>query len=276
MLEVLNCRIHVTERGVGPAVLLLHGNPDSSGMWGEVVASLSRSYRCITPDLPGYGKSVAPDDFDYTLEGQARFVDGLYSALGISGPIKLIGHDFGGIFAAAWMARFPDKVAQAIFINSAFSTQFHWHIWARIWRRPGLGELSMMLTNRLMFGRELRRGSRGLSAEHIDRTYRAMTASVKRTVLRLYRSVRRESFAGWEEQYQAAARRIPVLVLWGEGDPYIPPALAETFGAKKIVRISGAGHWLPVVEPLRVAAESASFFETETGASPADRVPIGP
>ena len=101
MLSVQNCRIHVVDRGIGPPVLLLHGNPDSSDMWSGVIDSLSPKFRCVAPDLPGYGRSQASEGFDYTLEGQAEFVNAMYSALGLSGPIKVIGHDFGGTFAAA-------------------------------------------------------------------------------------------------------------------------------------------------------------------------------
>lgn len=43
--------IYVSERGAGPPVVLLHGNPDSSGVWDGVVSHLSANFRCITPQL---------------------------------------------------------------------------------------------------------------------------------------------------------------------------------------------------------------------------------
>jgi haloalkane dehalogenase len=262
MLDVLGCKVNLADRGTGPPILFLHGNPDSLMIWEPIAAALANNYRCILPDLPGFGRSTAPADFDFTLDGLSSFVEALCSTLQLQQPIHVVGHDFGGIIAAAWMAAHPAHVRSFTVSNSAFSTAYRWHYRARIWRTPGLGEFSMLTMNRLMFGLEFRRGSRSLSREHIDATYALITPAVKATVLKLYRAVRRPSFAGWEERYHAAANNIPVLVLWGQGDPYIPEAFAETFAARRVVKIAGAGHWLPVVEPERVAQEFREFVRS--------------
>lgn len=222
--------------------------------------ALAPSYRCIAPDLPGFGLSSAAPDFDYSLAGQARFMNALHAALEISGPAHVVAHDFGGIFGAAWMASSPDRVRSFCVSNSAFCTAFRWHFWAHVWRTPWLGELSMLAMNRFIFGLELRRGSPRLTEEHIDATYALLTPAVKRTVLRLYRAVRRSSFTGWEERYRDTAKSIPVMVLWGGSDPYIPAAMAGSLGARRVVEFQGAGHWLPVVEPARMSRELSSFL----------------
>lgn len=262
MFNVLGCEVNVIEKGSGPPIIFLHGNPDSSQMWGPVASSLATSYRCIVPDWPGFGRSTAAPNFDFTLDGLAAFLEALYLALGLQEPVHLVGHDFGGIFAAAWMAAHPDRVRSFTVSNAAFNTAYRWHCWARIWRTPLAGEVSMFTMNRLVFGLELRRGSRKLTREHIDSTYAAITPPVKEAVLKLYRAVRPSSFAGWEDRYQQAAQKTPVMVLWGEGDPYIPAAMAETFCARRVVRFPGAGHWLPAVEPERVAREIQTFVRS--------------
>lgn len=260
MLDVLGCKIHFEDRGTGSPILFLHGNPDSSQMWNPIVSAMSTSYRCIAPDFPGYGYSKAPDDFDYRLAGHPKYLEALFAALDFSEPVHVVAHDFGGISAAAWMANYPQRFRSFTVSNSAFSTAFRWHFWARVWRTPMLGEFSMLATNRLMFGLELRRGSRQPTRKYIDATYALYTSSVKRTVLRLYRAVRQPSFVGWEDRYQVAARAVPVLVLWGEADPYVPDSMVETFHARKIVRFPGAGHWLPAVEPNGFSKELSSFL----------------
>lgn len=262
MLNVLGCQIHLEEEGNGPPILLLHGSPDSSQMWAPVVKSLATSYRCIVPDLPGYGRSKAPSDFDYSLAGQVAFMDALHDALRTDGPVHVVAHDFGGIFGAAWMAASTSRIRSFTAINTAFSVAYRWHFWARVWRTPLLGELSMLTMNRKMFGVEMRRGSRQLTKEHIDATYALLTPSVKRTILNLYRAVHSSSFVGWEDRYQEAAKSVPVMVLWGEGDPYIPNAMVDSFSARKIVKVPGAGHFLPVVEPIRTAREVILFLES--------------
>lgn len=262
MISVLGCDINVIDKGTGAPILFLHGNPDSSHLWESVASSLSASHRSIVPDLPGFGRSTSTLDFDYTLNGLTRFMEALYSGLGIREPVYLVGHDFGGTIGAAWMAAHPERVRSFTVSNSAFTTAYPWHFWARIWRMPLIGELSMLMTNRLFFGLELRRGSPKLTRDHIDATYALYTPSVQRTVLKLYRAVRPESFNGWEQKYLEAAKRIPVLVLWGEDDPYVPTSFAETFGAKRVVKFPSAGHWLPAVEPRLVLQELSSFVST--------------
>ena len=262
MVKLLGCEINVVDMGIGPPIIFLHGNPDSSNLWKPVASALKHSYRCIVPDLPGFGCSSATPNFNYTLAGLAGFVEALYSALDLQEPVHLVAHDFGGVFAAAWMAAHPGRVRSFTVCNAAFSTAYRWHYWARIWRTPFVGELSMLTMNRFGFGLELRRGSPNLTREHIDSTYAVVTPQMKQSVLKLYRAVRQASFAGWEERYLQAAKKIPVLVLWGEGDPYIPAEMAETFGARRIIKFPGAGHWLPAVETERITEEIQSFVQS--------------
>lgn len=262
MISVLGCDINIIEKGRGQPILFLHGNPDSSLLWEPIADSLATSHRCLVPDMPGFGRSTSAPNFDFTLTGWVTFMEALYSAIGLEEPVHLVGHDFGGIFGAAWMASYPHRVRSFTVCNSAFSTSYRWHFWARIWRTPFVGELSMLTMNRLVFGLELRRGSRRLTREHIDATYALLAPPVRRTILKLYRTVRESAFDQWEARYRQAAEKSPVLVLWGEDDPYIPAGFAESFCARQVVRFPGAGHWLPVVEPARVSQELLSFVRS--------------
>ena len=146
-------------------------------------------------------------------------------------------------------------------INTLFFSDYHWHFWASIWRTPVLGEFSMMLMNRVMFGHELRRGSgRSLSREHIDRTWALMSPRTKKEILHLYRAADRSSFAGWEQQLLALAAKKPTMVIWGDRDPYIPSRCAERFGATEVVHIPEVGHWPPVEAPQETSQLIARFL----------------
>lgn len=263
MLTLHKCRIRVLDEGEGTPTLLLHGNPDSAEMWAGAVSILRGRLRCVAPDLPGFGASMADPDFDYSLKGMARFVNELLDAMNITEPVNLVAHDFGGVFALAWMTDYPQRVRRVALSNTTFFSDYSWHFWARVWRTPILGELSMAMMNRPVFALELRRGSRALTREHIQRTYAGLTPAVRRCVLRLYRAVSPGALAGWENRYLEHARRIPVIVLWGDGDPYIPDAYARRFGARKVIHYPDAGHWLPVVRPRDFASEVEQFFIDE-------------
>ena len=91
--------------GVGSdTIVLLHGAGVDSAMlsWAEVIPLLSRRYRVVAPDLPGYGASDRIDG-EYTLSFYTEMAKGLIEALG-GGPVILVGLSLGGA-AYAWTWR---------------------------------------------------------------------------------------------------------------------------------------------------------------------------
>lgn len=259
-LVVQNVRVHLIDAGSGAPTLFLHGNPDSADMWRPVIDRLRDRLRCLAPDLPGFARSLAPADFDCSLEHLARFVNELLDALGVAAPINLVLHDLGGLYGLSWAVRHPARVQRIVISNMAYHADYRWHPWARIWRTPLLGELSMALTNYRLFAVELRRGSRRLSDAHIRRTYELAGPGQRRMVLRHYRAADPALFAPWNSELRALARRVPTMVLWGDADPYIAPRFAEQFGAGEVHHFPGVGHWLPAEDPAAFAAHLERFL----------------
>jgi pimeloyl-ACP methyl ester carboxylesterase len=257
----LGGRAHVRDRGAGPPLLLLHGNPDTSQLWDGVVERLASRHRCLAADLPGFGQSDVPRAFETTLGGVASWVDDLVMSLGIAQPLDLVVHDFGGIFGIAWAVAHPEKVRRLAIINTVFFPEYRWHFWARVWRTRLLGELSFALTTRWGLAREMRRGSNRLPVSHVRAVFDAMTPAMHRMVLRLYRAIDPECFAAWQEGLRALLGRVPSIVLWGDRDPYIDSRFAERFGAGRVVHFEHAGHWLPVEEAAAVAQQLDAFFD---------------
>ena len=109
--RLVQLRINVTEWGEGAPVLLLHGNPDSGMMWDGVARRLGTCFRCFAPDLPGFGHSEVPNDYDPSLVGLVRFVEQFLGAAKIKRPIDVVAHDFGGPFGFAWAVRHADWFA---------------------------------------------------------------------------------------------------------------------------------------------------------------------
>jgi len=259
-LPVMGCDIHVARRGTGAPVLLLHGNPDSSLVWRGVMARLADRFDCVAPDLPGYGHSVAPPQFDYGLDSMARWVDELVTALNLPTPLNVAGHDFGGVYALAWTATRPQRVRRIAISNIVFSADYRWHLWARIWRTPLLGELSLLALSPRSARASLKRSSPRLPDAYFDETYGLVTPAVKRRILRLYRTLTPAAFAPWRPRVEAALAQVPLAVLWGDGDPYVADAWADDLPAQRVRHFAAAGHWLPVVEPQATADALAEFF----------------
>ena len=105
----------------GEIVLMLHGNPSWSYYWRNLVAGLGDKYRCIVPDHIGMGLSDKPDDaaYDYTLQSRVDDVAALLRHLGITGPLTLAVHDWGGMIGFGWALSHAAQVKRLVITNTA-------------------------------------------------------------------------------------------------------------------------------------------------------------
>ena len=121
--------LHVVEAGPvdGPALILLHGFPDSWSGWRRQIGPLAAAgYRVVVPDGRGYGTSDKPEGIDaYRVPRLAGDVVGLADALGID-RFRLVGHDWGGVVAWATAALHPGRVERLAVLNAP-----HPDTWAR-------------------------------------------------------------------------------------------------------------------------------------------------
>ncbi len=249
-------KLEIQVKEMGPAsgreILFLHGNPDTHLVWESVCERLS-PYRSIVPDLPGFGASDE-DTGALTLDDQARFVRELVDAHRWK-QIDLVVHDVGGPYGLAFAALHPERVRSLTIFNTIFSPAYQWHFWARVWRTRRLGELAMKLVNRPLFVRELKRGSKRMPREYADHAWETFTPKTRRTVLRWYRAMDPAVFSGWDTKLLAATASIPKTVIWGDLDPFIPPADAAGFGAppERVHHLDQCGHWAMLESPARCA-----------------------
>ncbi len=262
MIRALGIDIFLKDSGQGPPTLFLHGNPDSSDLWAGIIEHLESDFRCLAPDLPGFGRSAEGTDLDYTLDGFADMVEAIVEAIGVDEPLHLVVHDFGGPIGLAWAVRHPERVRSLAIFNTLFTSTYRWHFWGKVWRAPLIGELSLALMNWPLFRWSIRQGSPHLTDEQLRETYRFVTPKMKRTVLKLYRATDAENFVGWEDELHTIVAQTPTLVLWGRHDPYISRKYAKTFGTDNIRHFPDHGHWLPAEAPAEVAALLREHFST--------------
>ena len=104
------------ERGVGDAVLFLHGLGGSRTSWEPQLAGLSDAFRCIAWDMPGYGASapVEPLTFAAVADAVARLLD----TAGVQ-RAHLVGESFGGMHALHTALRHPDRVGRLVLSNTS-------------------------------------------------------------------------------------------------------------------------------------------------------------
>ena len=253
------------------AVVFLHGNPGSSDDWRDLLGRTGSFARAVAFDMPGFGKAEKPRDFEYSVPGEVRFFDAALTELGIE-RAHLVLHDLGGPWGVEWAARSPDRVKSVVLVNTGVFVDYKWHILARIWQTPVVGELFMATTSRFAFRTLTKRGQeRPLPLAFVDSMYDNFDRDTRHAVLQHYRA---------EKRPQADARRaadalrphdIPALVLWGGRDPYLGLELAEAqkqaFPNARMAVLPDSGHWPFMDNPEDTASHVLPFLREQTGAT---------
>src|SRR3954449_96033 len=95
-------KIHYVDEGEGPPVVFLHGEPTWSFLWRKVIPPVrDAGFRCIAPDLAGFGKSDKPTDIGwYSYDRHTEVIAGLLEQLDLTGA-TLVVHDRGARSACA-------------------------------------------------------------------------------------------------------------------------------------------------------------------------------
>lgn len=115
-------KIHALMAGTGPALLLLHGHPQTHAIWHKVAPTLARQFTVVVADLRGYGDSGKPpgepDHANYAKRRMALDQVRLMQALGLP-TFAVIGHDRGGRVAARMALDHPDVVSRLVTLDVA-------------------------------------------------------------------------------------------------------------------------------------------------------------
>ena len=101
--------VHYRQAGSGPVVVLLHQSPQNSRMWLEPMRRLSRDYRILAPDLPGFGYSDPLDVEQPTIADLSAACHQWLDALGV-GQCAVFGMHTGGMVAVHMGLDRPDRV----------------------------------------------------------------------------------------------------------------------------------------------------------------------
>src|SRR4051794_3636722 len=127
-----------SEPRTGAPPLYVHGVPSDGDDW---LPFLERTGG-YAPDLPGFGRSGKPADFDYTIEGYTTFLEAFLDHVGVD-RFSLVVHDWGAA-ALPLAERTPGRVERLVIVNAVpLLPGYRWHTIARIWRTPVAGELFM-------------------------------------------------------------------------------------------------------------------------------------
>jgi haloalkane dehalogenase len=249
------------ERGEGPTALLLHGYPNSSYLWRDVLPAVAGAgFRAVAPDFPGYGDSPL-DGHSGTWEEHVEALDGFVREHDLA-PVVLVVHDWGGLIGLRWACEHPGDVGALVLMSTGFFADGRWHGMARAMRAGQVDEIIGKMT-REGFAGLMEQAAPHATPEAIDEYWKGFdTPEKRRAGLALYRSGDFEKLVPYEGKL--AALGVPTLLLWGAGDDYAPVGGAHRFKQEiphaELVVLDDAGHFVMEDAPERVAAAVEGFL----------------
>ena len=242
--------VQVMEAGHGHATVYLHGAGTMSG-FGDLLP-LARNRRLIIPIHPGFGASEDDPRIDSVLDYAIHYA-GLFSQLGLIGPIDLIGHSLGGWIASLFTIFYGHRVRRLALACPA-GLRVPEHPTTDLFMIPPERLLSHLISNPETLKRFT---SVGMTNDMRIARYRE-TTSLARVM--------------WDRNYEPKLGRwlegltTPTLVMWGEQDRVMPAQQAEHWARHlahaQIETFPGAGHLLFAETPSAVECLEA-FLNTE-------------
>ncbi len=266
--EVNGVRLHYVIGGRGPAVVLLHGFPETWYAWRGVMPALAEEHTVIVPDLRGVGESSL-EESGYDKETLAEDVYRLVRSLGLE-EVSMVGHDMGAMTAYAYAREHREEVGHLVLMSAAlpgfgleelmdFSEPRRGRYHLVFFQQPGVPEKLIEGRERYYLGRFI--GSEAVTGtDALDEYVRAYSRPGRlEAALGQYRAIYQDA----EDNREKAMPKleIPVLALGG-GSADLPLRSARQVAVDvEGTVVESAGHYLHEEQPEEVARELMDFLD---------------
>lgn len=270
-----------------PALIFLHGFPESHRTWRHQIAHFSGRYRCIAPDQRGYRGSSKPQEVEaYTPDKLIGDVFALADALGVA-KFTIVGHDWGGAIAwgVALGGQMNGRVTRAVIANAP---------------HPAIFQKLLYTNEHQRTSSQYMRGFRDIANDPLVREH-GLAGILMQEVKwdrpdAMEPDERAALFADWQDRdaafamlnwYRASpidvpppdapyalphgyappplpALTIPTLVIWAMDDLALPPenldGMDPIIDDLTVVKVPGCGHFVPWEAPEAVNSAMDAFF----------------
>lgn len=270
--ELGDVRLHYVTCGQGPAVVLLHGWPQTWWEWRRIMPALSQRYTVIAPDLRGLGDSSCPQT-GYDKRTVANDIWRLVNGTLGHQRFFLVGHDWGGPTAYALAHAHPDAVEKLAIVDVVipFGTPealtwggkrwhhgFHW-----VQDLPEALVTGRERTYLSWFYTNLAYNPAAITREDIDEYVRAYSQpGVLRAGFEYYRATPTD--IAHNNELMKTKLRMPVLAVGGAGGKgrglQVLENLKELATDVRGGAIPACGHWVPEEQPEELSKALMAFF----------------
>ena len=264
------------DEGSGPPILLVHGQPTWSYLYRKMIRPLvAAGYRCIAPDLMGFGLSDKPtDESAYTLGRHVELVTGLVEKLQLAG-VTIVGQDWGGPVGLRYAIDHQDNVRSLVILNTLVKITPVPLLFTFVFRNGGF---SSFLVRRLDLFRKIifRRGwpfRRPLEAGVMEQYKMPHPTAASRAGIAAFPKMipgnDRHPNAAYISQIDSVLRNwdVPVLVMFSDGDIAFKPTegqrIAEMVPDGRFQVVRNAGHYLQEDAGEEIAQRMVTFLRDE-------------
>lgn len=244
-----NISTEYKDTGKGRVLLFLHGWGDSQETFDGIRAEFSNKYRCVTLDLPGFGKTESPR-LAWDLDDYAQFVAAFLNKKNIDALYGIIGHSNGGAIAIRGVAKGYLVTEKLVLLASA-------GVRLREQKRrlllKAIAKSGKFITKPLPASTQEKLRTKLYDVARSDMLkVRHMEETFKKTV-------------GQDVQADAALLSVPTLLIYGEQDTDTPTLIGETFRnlipGSTYEQLGEAGHFVHHDQAGRVERLVKSFLK---------------
>ena len=244
-----------------PAALLVHGYPQSSYMWRDLLTAIGAAgWRAVAPDMEGFGDS--PPFREGTWERHVESLERFRQAVGLD-SVVLIVHDWGGLIGLRWACEHAETIRGLVLSNPGFFPDGKWHGLGKTLRTEGEGEQAMENMTKELFAAMLKQSAPGIDDAAVDQYWKAFADNQRRQGhLDLYRSGDFEKIESYQPKLRALD--VPALIFWGADDQFAPVSGAYRFQQElsdtRLRIVEDCGHFVFDDVPERAAKEVTEFL----------------
>ena len=263
-VDVASHRIqYLDSGGHGRPLLMLHGFAADYFSWPRMARHLGDDYRVIAPDLPGFGESSRIETASYDISHQADRIRGFLDALGVQ-RVDIIGNSMGGWIAAAFAARYPDRVRTLTLIDTGGITAPHPSPFMEAVKE---GKNPLIAHSREQFNKLLK-----LVFYHQPFIPGPLKGYFAREAVK-HASFNEKVFKDLSDHYLALEPllpklKMPTLVIWGRHDQILDPSSVQVLRAglpDATVHWLDTGHVPMLEQPQATAKVLNGFLQAHPG-----------
>lgn len=240
-ITINGVKTNYTVLGQGQPLLILHGWGSNSERWLEVAEPLSKKFKVIIPDIPGFGKSEVLQE-PWNLNKYVSWADEFVRQLKL-GDFYLLGHSFGGALASKISIKHAQEIKKLFLVSAAC-----------IRRKTNKKGISARIAkvvkifSFLPFYTFFRKAVYKFIIRRSDYVY--VEGIMKQTYLNVISD---------DLSFHLPFIKVPTVIIWGDKDEMTPIEDARLINEKirnsKLVVITGAGHDLNRKQPEIVAQD---------------------